>query len=106
MFGPNHLFKNKGDSTFEDVTDAALKRTSWGGMGARFFDGNGDDLPDLYVVDIGNGTVYRIFGPTPAIPVLPGVVGLVLAGLLGLAVAAQFAAAKSQLTKWSTKARR
>ncbi|HET6164753.1 MAG TPA: CRTAC1 family protein [Planctomycetota bacterium] len=52
MFGPNHLFKNKGDGTFEDVTDAALKRTSWGGMGARFFDANGDEYPDLYVVDM------------------------------------------------------
>jgi len=52
MFGPNHLYRNTGKGTFEDVTDHALQRTSWGGMGARFFDGNGDDLPDLYVVDM------------------------------------------------------
>src|SRR5262249_15780254 len=52
MFGPNHLYRNTGKGTFEDVTDAALKRTSWGGMGARFFDANGDEWPDLYVVDM------------------------------------------------------
>jgi hypothetical protein len=52
MFGPNHLYRNQGDGTFEDVTDKALQRTSWGGMGARFFDGNGDQWPDLYVVDM------------------------------------------------------
>jgi hypothetical protein len=52
MFGANHLYRNKGDGTFEDITASALGRTSWGGMGAIFFDGNGDELPDLYVVDM------------------------------------------------------
>jgi len=52
MFGPNHFYRNMDDGKFADVTDKALQRTSWGGMGARFFDGNGDDLPDLYVVDM------------------------------------------------------
>ncbi|TDJ72330.1 MAG: CRTAC1 family protein [Planctomycetota bacterium] len=52
MFGANHLYLNNGDGTFEDVTRSALGRTSWGGMGARFFDANGDAYPDLYVVDM------------------------------------------------------
>ncbi|MBT8484106.1 MAG: CRTAC1 family protein [Phycisphaerales bacterium] len=52
MFGTNHLFRNRGDGTFEEITDTALRWTSWGGMGARFFDGNGDAHPDLYVVDM------------------------------------------------------
>lgn len=52
MFGANHLYRNEGDGTFKEVTDSALRRTSWGGMGARFFDGNGDAYPDLYVVDM------------------------------------------------------
>ncbi len=52
MFGKNHLFRNRGDGTFEDITDAALKRTSWGGMGCRFFDANGDSFADLFVVDM------------------------------------------------------
>jgi enediyne biosynthesis protein E4 len=52
MFGANHLYRNRGDGTFEDITASALQRTSWGGMGARFFDANGDEFPDLYVVDM------------------------------------------------------
>jgi len=52
MFGANHLYINNGDATFTKTTDTALKRTSWGGMGARFFDGNDDAYPDLYVVDM------------------------------------------------------
>ncbi len=52
MFGKNHLYRNLGNGSFEETTDNALGRTSWGGMGARFFDGNGDAFPDLYVVDM------------------------------------------------------
>jgi hypothetical protein len=52
MFGANRLFRNAGAGKFEDVTSEALGRTSWGGMGTCFFDGNGDEWPDLYVVDM------------------------------------------------------
>jgi hypothetical protein len=52
MFGVNHLYRNEGDGRFREVTASALGRTSWGGMGARFFDANGDAYPDLYVVDM------------------------------------------------------
>jgi hypothetical protein len=52
MFGANHLYRNEGGGKFTDITNDALKRTSWGGMGARFFDANGDEYPDLYVVDM------------------------------------------------------
>lgn len=52
MFGPNHLYRNRGDGTFEDVTHKTLRRTSWGAIGARFFDANNDGWPDLYVVDM------------------------------------------------------
>jgi hypothetical protein len=52
MFGENHLYRNRGDGSFEDIAREALGRTSWGGMGARFFDANGDEYPDLYVVDM------------------------------------------------------
>jgi hypothetical protein len=52
MFGANHLYRNDGGGKFSDITSEALKRTSWGGMGARFFDANGDEFPDLYVVDM------------------------------------------------------
>ena len=47
---------------------------------------------DLYVADIANGTVYRIFGTQPpAIPALPAAARILLAGLLGIAVAARLA---------------
>ncbi|MEO6709611.1 MAG: CRTAC1 family protein, partial [Planctomycetota bacterium] len=52
MFGTNHLFENKGSGQFREITDTSLVRTSWGGMGARFFDANDDEWPDLYVVDM------------------------------------------------------
>jgi len=52
MFGANHLFHNNGNGTFTDVTRKTLGRTSWGAMGALFFDANNDGLPDLYVVDM------------------------------------------------------
>ena len=44
---------------------------------------------DLYVVDIANGTVYRIFGPTPSVHALPTAALLLLAGLLAIVVAAR-----------------
>jgi len=52
MFGVNHLYLNEGNGRFREATASALGRTSWGGMGARFFDANGDAYPDLYVVDM------------------------------------------------------
>ncbi len=47
--GGNSLLRNRGDGTFEDVTDearVAIGRWSWGGM---FTDFNNDGLEDLYV---------------------------------------------------------
>ncbi len=52
MFGKNHLYENTGGGHFREITDSSLVRTSWGGMGARFFDANDDEWPDLYVVDM------------------------------------------------------
>jgi hypothetical protein len=52
MFGPNSLFHNNGDGTFTNVTRKILGRTSWGAMGALFFDATNDGYPELYVVDM------------------------------------------------------
>ncbi|NOT02291.1 MAG: CRTAC1 family protein [Phycisphaerales bacterium] len=52
MFGANHLYRNRGDGKFDEVTAEKLKRTSWGAMGCTFFDADGDQYPDLYVVDM------------------------------------------------------
>lgn len=52
MFGENNLFRNNGNGTFANVTRKVLRRTSWGGMGALFFDATNDGYPELYVVDM------------------------------------------------------
>jgi hypothetical protein len=52
MFGPDSLYRNRGNRSFEDVTGGIFERTSWGAVGARFFDANNDGRPDLYVVDM------------------------------------------------------
>jgi hypothetical protein len=52
MFGASQLFQNNRDGTFTDVTRRVLKRTPWGGMGARAFDFNNDGRLDLYIVDM------------------------------------------------------
>ena len=70
MFGQNHLYHNTGNGTFEEITHNALDRTSWGAMGCKFFDANGDAYPDLYVVDmhsdmwIESAQDYSIVKPT------------------------------------------
>jgi len=52
MFGGSVLYRNDGKGTFTDVTREVLGRTSWGAMGARAFDYDGDGKLDLYVVDM------------------------------------------------------
>lgn len=52
MFGANSLFRNRGDGTFEDVTRASLGSTSWGAIGAKPFDFDGDGRLDLMVMDM------------------------------------------------------
>lgn len=55
----NHLYRNKGNRTFEDVTQkAGLARTGWGqGVCAGDFDNDG--FTDLYVTYWGNDILYR-----------------------------------------------
>ena len=51
-FGANLLLRNRGDSTFEDVTRAAgLDTVSGRGLGAVVLDADGDGWPDLYVAN-------------------------------------------------------
>lgn len=52
MFGRSHLYRNRGGKRFEDVTGGTLKRTSWGAIGAKALDANGDGKLDLYVTDM------------------------------------------------------
>ena len=42
MFGPDQLYRNQGNGTFVDVTADVFDRTSFGAIGSKVFDYNGD----------------------------------------------------------------
>jgi len=55
----NHLYRNKGDGTFQDVTEkAGLGRTGWGqSVSVGDYDNDGDG--DLFVSGYGKNALYR-----------------------------------------------
>ncbi len=57
---PNRLYRNDGDGTFTDVTDAAGVGDPGLCLGSAFGDYDDDGWPDLYVVnDFGRNTLYH-----------------------------------------------
>jgi hypothetical protein len=57
---PSHLFLNRGDGTFEDVTERAGVANHRYCKGAVFGDYDGDGLPDLYVSNLrGQNRLYH-----------------------------------------------
>ncbi|MFI5180051.1 MAG: CRTAC1 family protein [Thermoanaerobaculia bacterium] len=57
----NVLYRNRGDGTFEDVSErAGVRIPERRGMAAAAFDANGDGFPDIYVTNDGNPNVLLI----------------------------------------------
>ncbi|MBT8103246.1 MAG: CRTAC1 family protein [Gammaproteobacteria bacterium] len=57
--GGNRLFRNRGDGSFEDVTQAARVGDTGYGMGAVAADYDNDGDTDIYVVNFGRDVLYR-----------------------------------------------
>jgi hypothetical protein len=55
----NHLYRNRGDGTFEDVTARAGLTASGWGQGACVGDYDGDGYDDLFVSYFGHNRLYR-----------------------------------------------
>jgi len=55
----NHLYRNKGDGTFEDVTKKAGVSGPWYSMGTVAGDFNNDGYPDLFISNYGPNVLLR-----------------------------------------------
>ncbi|MBK9390658.1 MAG: CRTAC1 family protein [Bacteroidetes bacterium] len=56
----NHLYRNRGDGTFEDVSHkAGIDNNQSYSMGASIGDYNNDGYPDIYVCNYGANILYR-----------------------------------------------
>ena len=55
----NHLYHNRGNGTFEDVTKKAGVGGPWYSMGVTVGDYNNDGYPDLYVSNYGANVLYK-----------------------------------------------
>ncbi len=55
----NRLFRNQGDGTYKEVTDAAGAGDTGYGMGVAVGDYDRDGDPDLYVTNYGPNALYR-----------------------------------------------
>jgi len=55
----NRLYRNKGNGTFEDVTERAGVRGDFYGMGVAVGDYDNDGRPDLFVTGFGRNQLYH-----------------------------------------------
>ncbi len=61
---PNRLFENRGDGTFEDVTEASGAGDTGYGMGCAFADVDGNGWTDVYVTNFGRNVLLLNEGGT------------------------------------------
>jgi enediyne biosynthesis protein E4 len=57
--GGNRLYRNRGDGTFEDVTQASGAGAAGYGMGAAAGDFDNDGFTDLYVTNVGQNVLLK-----------------------------------------------
>lgn len=78
-YGPNSLWRNRGDGTFEDVAEAAGTTDVGNGMGCAWGDLDGDGELDLYVANMsstaGNRILARLSADDPAVALLAKLAG-------------------------------
>jgi enediyne biosynthesis protein E4 len=55
----NHLYHNRGDGTYEDLTKKAGVGGPWYSMGVTVGDYNNDGFPDMYVSNYGTNVLYK-----------------------------------------------
>ncbi len=55
----NQLFRNRGDGSFEEVTDSAQVGGRSYGMGCAIGDYDSDGDPDIYITNLGPNVLYR-----------------------------------------------
>jgi enediyne biosynthesis protein E4 len=55
----NHLYRNRGDGTFEDVSKKAGVGGPWYSMGVTVGDYNNDGYPDLFISNYGHNVLYK-----------------------------------------------
>lgn len=55
----NHLYRNLGNGTFEDVTEKAGVGGPWYSMGVTVGDYNNDGYPDMFVSNYGPNVLYK-----------------------------------------------
>jgi len=67
-FGPNALYRNRGDGTFEDVARRAGVESPGWNTGAAFFDADGDGRLDLYIAAYIRAAMDDVLKATPTLP--------------------------------------
>ena len=59
-YGPNSLYRNRGDGTFDEVADESHARDKGNGMGVSWADVDGDGWLDLYISNMQSFAGNRI----------------------------------------------